>query len=267
LSFGDDTLRKTVLKDGKLQLLLRLMGARLVGERGQLFQGFEFIIDDPDARWTVPSETTADDLETNLRFLKQFIDEPPAFDDGKSASDFLRRRIASKLTHDDPDSQISSSDESVGGSARPRQRSKKRKRRQLDDSELAARREKRRLADLEKKALIKSAARILDSDDDEEADREFFERERKLRDRMAARALEGPAPRGGTRRARKQKTSQVKPDIESLYVERCSDDIVAEELAFADEAGDDDSEEEMIRYSSHKKRKISRAIGMSSGDE
>lgn len=34
LIFGNESLRTTVFKDGKLQLLLKLMGAERIGERG-----------------------------------------------------------------------------------------------------------------------------------------------------------------------------------------------------------------------------------------
>src|SRR5439155_6089031 len=71
--------------------------------------------------------------------------------------------------------------------------------------------EKRRLADLEKRALIKSATKIIDSSDDED-DAAFFERERELRERMARRALEGELPSSGTRKiGTKKKLREKKP--------------------------------------------------------
>lgn len=160
----------------------------------------ELNVDDLEAVWLVPATVTADDLETNLRLLKQYVDDPPSFENGKSGADLLRRKVVRK-NYSDSEGFSSSDASDTGSSGEPRKPSKKRKREALDDAELDARREKRRLADIEKRAMIKSAARILDSDDDEDADAEFFERERELRERMARKALEGDLPSSGTRKA------------------------------------------------------------------
>ena len=155
--------------------------------------------DDPESIWVFPADLTAHDLENNLSLLKRFIDDPPTFEDGKTGTDLLRRKIVRK--HDsDSEGSLSSDSEDSGSSDRPRKRKKKRKQRALDDAELEARREKRRVADLEKRAMIKSAARIIDSDDDEDADMEFFERERQLRERMARKGAEGGLPVHGTKK-------------------------------------------------------------------
>jgi replication fork protection complex subunit Tof1/Swi1 len=133
--------------------------------------------------------------------LKQYIDEPPSFEDGKSAADLLRRKPTARPPQEWSSSEnSSSSDSDSDGSKKPHKPTKKRKR-HLDDAELETRREKRRLVDLEKREMIKSAVRIMDSDDDEDADREFFEKERELRGRMAEKALEGDI--GGTQRPQK----------------------------------------------------------------
>jgi replication fork protection complex subunit Tof1/Swi1 len=158
----------------------------------------------------VPGTVTVDDLETNLGLLKQYIDEPPSFEEGKSGADLLRRRAVRKSYDSPEDTSLSDSDNSESSSHSPRP-GKRRKRRALDDEEIAERLEKRRLADLEKKARIKSAAKIVDSDDDEDAEKEFFARERELRFRMAEKSLAGSLPDSGTRkpRARKQRTLPV----------------------------------------------------------
>ena len=164
-----------------------------------------------------PSTLTADCLQTNLRLLKQYVDEPPAFD-GKSASALLRRKAAKKSSEDSSSDSDSSSSESSENHTKQKKRRKK-KRRTLDDEELQARREKRRLVDLEKQAKIKSEARILDSDDDEH-DEAFFERERQLRERMAQKAMAGELRSQGTRKvSRKKRKSVDKADSDVILLE------------------------------------------------
>jgi len=161
--------------------------------------------DDPESIWVFPGALTANDLDNNLRLLKRFVDDPPTFEEGKTGADLLRRKIGRKDDSNSSGSQSSDSEDSET-SDRPRKRKKKRKQRTLDDVELEQRREKRRIADLEKRAMIKSAVRVIDSDDDDDADTEFFERERQLRERMARKADEGALPVHGTKkRATKKK--------------------------------------------------------------
>lgn len=42
--FGSDELKMTVFKDGKLQLLLKLMGAERIGERGAILKSMLLIV-------------------------------------------------------------------------------------------------------------------------------------------------------------------------------------------------------------------------------
>lgn len=233
-------------------------------------------IDDLEAVWVVPAIVTADELETNLRLLKQYIDDPPSFEDGKSGADLLRRKVVRKDYSDSDGSSSDSSDSESSG--KRRKPSKKRERRDLDDAELEARREKRRLADLEKRATIKSSVRIIDSDDDEYADAEFFERERELRDRMARKALEGELPSNGTRKAVTKKIPTRKRR-EALDMEIEKEASVDGEIVITaiEEVGSPGSTEEVEDDKSEdgdidgirpaKKRKIRRAVSISSDEE
>ena len=224
--------------------------------------------------WVIPATVTADDLETNLRLLKQYIDDPPSFEDGKSGADLLRRKVVRKEYSDTDDSlsDLSGSE----SSSKPRKPTKKRKRRAEDDEELNARKEKRRIADLEKRAMIKSAARIVDSDDDDDA--EFFERERELRERMSRKALEGELPSSGTRktiakmkRPEKhrhvldpdgEKEGSVNAEIAEIEVEKSASPIsIAEIDSEQSENGDIDGVRPV------KKRKVRRAVSISSDEE
>ena len=242
-------------------------------------------VDDPDAFWVIPENVTADDLETNLRLLRQYIDEPPSFDDGISGADLIRRKIARKESYSDSEESLLSDSSTSGSTNKPRKPRKKRKRRAADDAELDARREKRRLADLEKRATIKSALRIEDSDDDEDADREFFERERELRERMAQRAVEGDLPEKGTRRVGGKKKLAAKKTMDLTSDAWGSDRDMDGNVSSSEVFGisnvepssqvsislDDNTEEsdtgDISTIRPTKKRKVRRALSLSSDEE
>lgn len=221
--------------------------------------------------WIVPPWVTTEDLETNLRLLKQYIDEPPSFEDGKSAAELLRRKAAPKPSYDDPSSSNASDSDGSESPDKPRKPSKKRKRRQADDGELEARREKRRLADMEKRILIKSAVRIEDSDEDEENDLAFFERERALRERMAKKALEGDLPALGTRvKAKKTRpaASQRQAVSRPIVSDDGDDDVQILGSEVAEDRRDEGSENEDIEaVRPGKKHKVRRALEISSDEE
>jgi len=234
------------------------------------------ITDDPEAIWEMPAGVTADDLEANLRLLKQYIDEPPSFEEGKTAADLLRRKVVRKETYNDSD-ESSISDSNDEGSSDGRHKTKKRrKRRELDEAEIEERRERRRMADLEKRAIIKSAVRIVDSDDDSDAEREFFEREKELRERMARKAVEGELPPTGTRkvRERKKKSDAVEMEPESVALRSDHDksmDVDVTKPSIVETTslshGDDSKNDNTDGTRVSKRRKIRRAVNISSDEE
>jgi replication fork protection complex subunit Tof1/Swi1 len=199
--------------------------------------------------------------------LKRYIDDPPIFEEGVSAATLLRRKPTTKRVEDrgDEDELSDSSGSGESDSDAPRKPVKKRKRRQADDSELDARREKRRLADLAKRALIKSEARIIDSDDDEDADKEFFERERELRARMAAKALEDILPQHGTKKAKKQSPRQAEVEVIGIEEEETPRSTPTMDFPIASQ-GTVEEDEEVVALGP-KRRRIRRAISVSSEDE
>jgi replication fork protection complex subunit Tof1/Swi1 len=169
------------------------MGVERQGERGMVNAvALLTAIDNPQASWTVPQTLSLADLEKYLGLLKNFVDEPPSFENEKMGKDFLRRKVERKSSSEESDDQSLSDDSD--SSDGPRKSNRKRKRKALDDEEISVRTEKRRLADLEKQARIKSDVRILDSDDDEEFDMDFFEREKDLRRRMEEESEEMTIP-------------------------------------------------------------------------
>ena len=165
----------------------------------------------------IPSSLTADQLTSSLGLIKKFEFDPPIYDDGKTALDFLRSKAAAERARQprtayDDDSDGSEDEEFLFPAGGPTNRKsdaleklKKRRRVQrrtegsdVDDEEKERKAEetraKRREAELEKRRKIKSDLFIHDSDEDEdeERDKEFFAKEEAVRKQTAdavARAL------------------------------------------------------------------------------
>jgi replication fork protection complex subunit Tof1/Swi1 len=140
----------------------------------------------------------------------------------------------------------------------------------LDDAEIEARREKRRLADMEKRFAIKSSLKIIDSDDDEEADRDFFERERELRERMAQKALDGELPESGTRKkvTKKSPSRPRKQAVSSPVLSDIDDDVqilASQDVEDRTEEESENGDIESVRPS--KKHRVRRAVEISSDEE
>jgi replication fork protection complex subunit Tof1/Swi1 len=194
---ADSEIRRVALfKNGYLRLLMTLVGFQRIG-----------LEDDPDATWVVPSTMSADQIKETLDLIKKFEFSPPVFDDGKEAGDFIRRKSAGSAAHrraafDDEDDGIDDDEEKPlfpagGPTARKKsadaletlKKNRRRRRREgtdeedtgITDEQREARAAARRKRELEKNRKIKSELFIGDSDDDEEADRIFFEQEEKLR--------------------------------------------------------------------------------------
>jgi replication fork protection complex subunit Tof1/Swi1 len=214
-------------------------------------------------------------LDNNLRLLKRFIDDPPVFEDGKSGADLLRRKVVRK-EDSDTDGSMSSDSDGLESSDKTGKSKKKRKRRTLDDTELQTRREKRRLADLEKRAMIKSSVRIIDSDDDEDADAKFFERERELRMKMARMAEDGTLPDQGTRkRTQKKKKSPQRREETPISIVEMDDADATEPASQASQSSANFGDLENYKNRSEdeddlmpvKKRRIRRAVSIGSDGE
>ncbi|KAI9794324.1 MAG: Topoisomerase 1-associated factor 1 [Candelina submexicana] len=194
--------RLEMFKDSKLRLLMTLVGFKRLGLDDT----------DPNASWIIPSSVAAKDLEESLKLIKEFEFNPPTYDDGKSAEDFLRRKpVVRPRAEFDDDSEGDNGEEVFLFPANVRSANRKsdaleelktkRRRRlkdpestseELDDAEREARREARRIADLMKRRKIKSDLMVHESDEetDEERDREFFAKEEERRMRQSKRVSE-----------------------------------------------------------------------------
>lgn len=198
---SDEKCKLAMFKNGYVRLLMTLIGFQRVGE-----------IDKPDALWTIPPGLSADQLKQSLELINRSEFSPPAFDDGREAADFIRRKSAGaagrrRAIFDDEDDGIDDDEDEellfpAGGPTAMKRsdvlkelKKTRRRRRQegteeseddgLTEEQLKARRDARREKELEKNRKIKSELFVHDSDDetDEERDKAFFEAEEKLRQR------------------------------------------------------------------------------------
>ncbi|KAF8473455.1 timeless protein-domain-containing protein [Kalaharituber pfeilii] len=205
LSPDTDERKATLSQDSKVMLLLRILGFK------------PSTIDDDKLKWELPGSITAAALRDHLALLKKYTDEPPTYEDGKTAEDFLRRKArprANRLESSDDEDEDEddgidhsrSDDEHLFGpnvlkprkSKKDKKKKLRRRRRRSDeepeDEETLRKKEEdaeKKLAakkkrDDEKRRQIKSAVYINDSDEeeDEERDRLFFEKERAMRLKM-----------------------------------------------------------------------------------
>lgn len=80
--------RLQMQRDKHVRLLMKLVG---------FVQLISFAADEEDsasnAAWIVPSSLTSKDLTTSALLIQNFEFAPPTYDDGKSAEDFLRRKV------------------------------------------------------------------------------------------------------------------------------------------------------------------------------
>ncbi|KAL8692884.1 MAG: hypothetical protein Q9218_002177 [Villophora microphyllina] len=208
--------RIAMFKNPRLRLLMTLAGFERLG-----------IDDEPNATWIIPSALSARQLHETHAVIQKHSENPVleyGDDDPIRAEDMLRRKPTEKArraAYDDEsgdDSGLPINDDDLlfppGGPTdtgprtvaaaleqlKKKRRIRRRKSiasdnedeagRELDDETRERRRKAREAADLEKRRKIKSAEFVMDSDEDEEADREFFAREEMRRKGHAKKVME-----------------------------------------------------------------------------
>jgi replication fork protection complex subunit Tof1/Swi1 len=196
-----DERRKAMFKNNKLRLLMKLVGFQPETDDG------------PDnASWVIPPSVSSSKLTEALESIQRYEAEPPSFENGQTAEDFIRRKSAARpqraeRSSDNEDSSADDSDADgdtlfPANGPTPRRRDwadedrvkRRRQRRQtgpLTDAEREARREAREEANRRQQSKIKSNLYVHASDDEsnEERDRIFFAKEeerRKVQARKAA---------------------------------------------------------------------------------
>jgi replication fork protection complex subunit Tof1/Swi1 len=188
-----DDRKLSLFKDKFLRLLLKLLSLDRLGET-----------DDPDASWIVPSAIPSSLLLSNIALIRKFEFDLPTFEGGVAPESLLRSKSASGLharadrsaaasavnsddegdTLSDLDDQAAALFEPGGPTSRPadyeKPKSKKRllqrKAPDLTEAERLLRQQERDAKEKEKNDKVKSALRITDSDDEDDADKdaEFF---------------------------------------------------------------------------------------------
>lgn len=201
----NDARKTAIFKNPRLRLLMQVLG----------FERLSSALDEEiGSAWIIPSRHFAEDLVEYKTLIDKAEFNPPAFDDGETAEDQVRRKTAprKKAVYDDENDEIDDllddGDEQLFpanlkpsklvGPGHDRPVKKRRLRRKADggdDDELpteeedeirAEKAQRRRKRDLDKQRKIKSALYVSPSDDesDAEADAEFFAREEAVRQRV-----------------------------------------------------------------------------------
>jgi replication fork protection complex subunit Tof1/Swi1 len=197
-----------MFKNPRLRLLMQVLG----------FERMSSALDEEiGSAWIIPSRHFAEDLAEYKTLIEKAEFNPPAFDEGETAEDQVRRKTAprKKAVYDDDDDDDDDINDLLDdgnrtlfpanlkpsklvGPGDDRLVKKRRLRRRADngdegdlstDEEDEIRTEKarkRRKRDLEKQRKIKSALYVNPSDDesDAEADADFFAREEAIRQRV-----------------------------------------------------------------------------------
>ncbi|KAI9793045.1 MAG: Topoisomerase 1-associated factor 1 [Peltula sp. TS41687] len=194
--------RLAMFKDNKLRLLMTLVG----------FQRLS-IDDDKDSSWIIPSSITSSNLSESLEMVKQAEVDPPTFEEGKSAEDYIRRKLTPRtrrVEYDDDEEEdgfvdyeddlkfppggptMCKSDALEDLKKTRNRRTKKDDGNELTEEELQARAKARREAQVKKQQKIKSNLFVHESDEEEneERDRDFFAKEEETRKAQSRRVLE-----------------------------------------------------------------------------
>lgn len=165
-------------------------------------------------QWTIPARLLPKELASYVKLIDDFLIEPLDIESGKSLKDIVKRKLKRRAPRrapesdleelpEDEDDDVVFSDPEVqaamqAGRRRKGQNNGRKSRKKgkrdgaaVDGEEEDERATRRRRKRIEEAKIYRSAEFILDSDEDEEADRAFFEREAELRKQMEFNAGKG----------------------------------------------------------------------------
>ncbi|GAA5903525.1 Tof1p [Sporobolomyces salmoneus] len=181
VDFGEDPeTKEAASSDPHYKLLMRLLGWE--SEEAPESAGFV---------WSIPAPLPPSKLDSDLKIIDDFLLDPIDPQNGKSASDLLRKQRKKPVRRK---RRIASEDEiELGEDGEPVPKPKKKRQKKREEEE----------------AAYKSAQFIEDSDDDEEADARFFAAEAALRDQLAAGAVSVHLD-AGTKKKKAASASQSK---------------------------------------------------------
>ncbi|GAA5831127.1 hypothetical protein JCM3766R1_006246 [Sporobolomyces carnicolor] len=155
--------------------------------------------------WSIPAPLIPSKLDSDLKIIDDFLLDPIDPQNGKSASDLLRKQRKKPVRRK---RRIASEDEmELGSDGEPAPPKKKKKQKKREEEE----------------AAYKSAQFIEDSDDDEEANARFFEAEAALRAQLAAGAVSVHLDTG-TKKKKSAPASQKQKKTENASSDSSSED-------------------------------------------
>ncbi|GAA5948542.1 hypothetical protein JCM3765_004917 [Sporobolomyces pararoseus] len=180
VNFGEDAETKEAAStDPHYKLLMRLLGWE--SEEAPESAGLV---------WSIPAPIPPSKLDSDLKIIDDFLLDPIDPQNGKSASDLLRKQRKKPVRKK---RKIASDNEmELGEDGEPEPVKKKKRQKKREEEE----------------AAYKSAQFIEDSDDDEEADARFFAAEAALREKLAAGSVSVHLD-AGTKKKKGPATSQV----------------------------------------------------------
>ncbi|GAA6001966.1 hypothetical protein JCM10207_003015 [Rhodosporidiobolus poonsookiae] len=205
VDFGDDPERKEAATvNPHFKLLMRL----LEWESSETPETSELV-------WSIPATLVPSKLDTDLKLINDFLLDPVDPQNGKSASDLLRkkrkkpvRRRRQLASEDELELGQEESDEDAeeggGGGSRGKGKKKRKEKDKESDEQKEAKKKARAKKRHEEVMAYKSAQFIADSDEEDDAERDarFFAAEAALRDKLAAGAI-SVALNTGTKAAKK----------------------------------------------------------------
>lgn len=220
--------RTAVHRDKHLRLLLTVLR----------FERLTFDAEATETTWIIPSILSSTELSHAHDLINKFEFSPPTYDEGKSAEDLVRRKTEPRAglsradfndsegeSDTDLDALFPAGGPTIIGPSHERnsrsgpKRSRRSKDELLDEGVLEARREARRKLEAERSRKVKSELFVRDSDDesDDERDRAFFEREKKIRaqvNKVVSEAM-NLARANQQERRKKRKSSELGDDDDS----------------------------------------------------
>ncbi|KFA54690.1 hypothetical protein S40293_00802 [Stachybotrys chartarum IBT 40293] len=271
--------RTAMLKNSYLRLLMKLSDFEMLGTPSE---------EDLESAWVIPGHVTAEQLKDTLHYINQAEFSPPTFDEGVTAEDQLKRKVAArKRVNYDDDDEEDIDDEALFEPGGPtamkiidedRQQKKPRKRRrkassgnELEDSDMDERARKRREREREKARKVKSAMYVKDGDDDfdSDEDEQFFARERAIATQAAMAAKSAvPASILSTAPSKTRPARIVVDDDEDEDEDDDEANLVRRMLSSQEEPADaSDTDDTPVDAESGSEGRKRRRVARSAGDD
>ena len=288
----DEETKTAMFKHARFKLLMRLCGFSLLGGEDVL-----------GAPWIVPAQLNSVELSDHVSAIEQYETTPWTGDHTDDVAEDMLRRVRQEHTRDpylepgearrdafisddegtsDLDNEAFLFPDNIrkphkGKTALEQLKEKRRKRKrdvgsddEIDDALLDERRKKRKEANDERRSKIKSELYVQDSDDEdnEEKDREFFERERAGRKRqednvkrqMAVGTVDGADEVDRKKTKRRKVLEEKLDDAEDVLMQDMDGDAPSSSQTAEREVSDEEAEDEETPLSSQSEGAVDGAL-------